>query len=343
MKRISRLVAVAAVSGAALWTTASQAQVVLRYSNYIPPAHILRVAVFDPWIADVEKVTNGRVKVEMLPKVVGTVAGQYDVVRDGLADVAVMVPSYAPGKFDLAEIVEIPFMGDRAETISPAFNDFYTKNFLRYNEFAGTHVLSIFSNTPPTAFTKKSLSLKSADDFKGAKMRTPSASMAQSVTLLGGVPVIKPVTEIYEMVSSGLVDGAFFPALDHKSFKLTQALPRATVLPGGISCSAIAFLINEAKWQSISPADREAITKISGAAMARLAGKAYDEASREALAELAKTGGSVETASPAMMADVKQRVLPVEQGWIERARKKGVADPAAALATLRAGIAAEKP
>ena len=167
--------------------------------------------------------------------------------------------------------------------------------------------------------------------------------MAQSVTLLGGVPVIKPVTEIYEMVSSGLVDGAFFPAIDHKSFKLTQALPRATVVPGGISCSAIAFLINEAKWQTISVADREAIMKISGAAMARLAGKAYDDASRDALEELRKSGGTVETAPVPMVADLKQRVLPVEQGWIEKARKKGVTDPAAALVALRTRIAAEKP
>jgi TRAP-type C4-dicarboxylate transport system substrate-binding protein len=333
----------AATLGAMLLTGVAHAQVVLRYSNYIPPAHVLRTQVFDPWIAEVEKVTQGRVKVEMLPKVVGTVAGQYDVVRDGLADVAVMVPSYAPGRFDLAEIVEIPFMGDRAEVVSPAFYDFYTSNFLRLGEFGGTHVLSIFTNTPPTVFTSKRKELKSADDFKGAKLRTPSASMAQSLTLLGGTPVIKPVTEIYEMVSSGLVDGAFFPALDHKSFKLTQALPRATVIPGGVSCSAIALLINEAKWQTISAADRDAITKISGAAMARLAGKAYDDASREALDELRKGGGTVESASPAMVADIRQRLLPVEQGWVDRARKKGVADPAAALAALRSRIAAEKP
>ena len=339
MRSFTKIMAIASVLGASMLLQHASAQTVLRYSNYIPPAHILRSQVFDTWIANVEKVTNGRVKIDMMPKVVGTVAGQYDVVRDGLADIAVVVPSYTPGRFDLTEIVEIPFMGDRAELVAPVFHNFYSKTLLKYGEFSGTHVLSIFTNTPPLLFTAKR-ALKSIEDFNGMKLRTSSASMAQSVTLLGGVPIIKPVTEIYEMVSGGLVDGAFFPAVDHKSFKLTQSLPKANFLPSGISCSAIALVINESKWQTISPADREAIMKISGEAMARTAGKAYDDAGREALDDLRKSGGSVDTVSPEMLADLKKKLQPVEQTWIEKAKKKGMADPAAVLMALRSGLSA---
>jgi TRAP-type C4-dicarboxylate transport system substrate-binding protein len=341
MRSYFKKMAIASAIGASLLLPHASAQTVLRYSNFIPPTHILRSQVFDPWIANVEKVTAGRVKIEMMPKVVGAVAGQYDVVRDGLADIAVVVPSYSPGRFDLSEIVEIPFMGDRAELVAPVFHNFYTNNLLKYGEFSGTHVLSIFTNTPPLLFTAKRVP-KSADDFRGMKLRTSSSSMAQSVTLLGGVPVIKPVTEIYEMVSSGLVDGGFFPAVDYKSFKLTQTLPKATFLPSGISCSAIALIINDSKWQSISPADREAMMKISGQVMARAAGKAYDEAGREVLEDLRNSGGSVETVSPQMLAELKQKLLPVEKTWIEKARKKGLADPEATLQALRTGLNSAK-
>jgi TRAP-type C4-dicarboxylate transport system substrate-binding protein len=144
------------------------------------------------------------------------------------------------------------------------------------------------------------------------------------------------------MVSSGLVDGGFFPAVDYKSFKLTQTLPKATFLPSGISCSAIALIINDSKWQSISPADREAMMKISGQVMARAAGKAYDEAGREVLEDLRNSGGSVETVSPQMLAELKQKLLPVEKTWIEKARKKGLADPEATLQALRTGLNSAK-
>lgn len=341
MKTIRRVLTLGALSTVLFAATAASAQTVLRYSNYIPPGHVLREKVFNPWMAEVEKVTAGRVKVDMLPKVVGTVAGQYDVIRDGLADVAVVVPSYTPGKFDLAEIVEVPFLHGRAEVVAPAFYKFYTQNFQRHGEFAGAHILSVFTNTPPSLYTAKRGFLQ-ADDFKGAKLRTSSASMAQTVRLLGGVPVIKPVTEIFEMVNSGLVDGAFFPPVDHKSFKLTQALGYMTEIPGGISCSAIAFIVNEAKWNSIAAGDREAIMAISGPVLARLAGRSYDEASREAVEEMRKAGGKIESMSPAAAAAVRQRVLAVEEGWMERARKKGISDPAAALAALRAEIGSGK-
>jgi TRAP-type C4-dicarboxylate transport system substrate-binding protein len=329
------------VSLSACIAQSAAAQTVLRYSNFIPPGHVLRTKVFDPWIADVEKATAGRVRIEVLPKVVGTVAGQHDVVRDGLADVAVVVPSYSPGKFDLTEIVEIPFQGDRAELVSPAFFNFYVQHLLRFNEFQGTHVLSIFTNTPPSLYLAKR-PVKSVDDFKGLKLRTSSASMAQSVTLLGGVPVIKPVTDIYEMVNGGLVDGALFPPVDHKSFKLAQLLPRMVEIPGGISCSAVALIINEGKWRSINPADRDAIMKVSGAHMARTAGKGYDDESRAATDELRKAGGAIEVLPAETVAELRKRLQPVEQAWIERARKKGLADPGAALAAMRAEIAASK-
>lgn len=341
MIKSRRVMGLGALCGALFAMSGASAQTVLRYSNFIPPGHVLRTQVFEPWMADVERVTAGRVKVEMLPKVVGTVAGQHDAVRDGLADVAVVVPSYTPGKFDLTEIAEVPFLGDRAELVAPAYFNFYAKHLQKQGEFAGTHLLTIFTNTPPQLYTAKR-SVRSLDDFKGLKLRTSSASTAQAVTLLGGVPVLKPVTEIYEMVNGGLVDGALFPPLDHRSFKLAQLLPRMTQIPGGLSCSVVALIINDAKWNSLSAADREAIMKVSGATLARLAGKAYDQSSREATEEMQKAGATIESLSPAVTAELKQRIAPVEQAWIERARKKGLADPAATLAALRAEVAATK-
>ena len=66
---------------------ANAADITLRYSNWLPAGYHLTDQVMKPWMEDVERVTEGRVKVEILPKVVGTVPGQYDAAADGLADV----------------------------------------------------------------------------------------------------------------------------------------------------------------------------------------------------------------------------------------------------------------
>lgn len=323
----------AALSLAAV--TTAGAQTVLRYSNFVPIGHPVRTQILDPWVHEVEKVTAGRVTFNMLPKVVGTVPGQFDVVRDGSADVAVVVPGYTPGRFTFTEIIEVPFIGDRAEFVAPAFYNAYSRNFARFGEFAGTQLLSIFSTSPQHLYTAKK-AVRSVDDFAGMKLRTNSTAMSQSVTALGGVPVNKPVTEIYEMVAGGLVDGAFFNPSDHKSFKVQSVLPMGTLIPGGISASAVALVMNEAKWNSIAKADRDAIMAVSGEKLARIAGKAYDDGARQATDEFRAGGGKVDTLPAAAVTVVREKLLPIEQAWIERAKQKGLADPAAALAALRA-------
>lgn len=277
MSRLCRTLVLSSAFTAMMAALPAAAQTVLRYANYIPPGHLLRVKIFDPWIA---------------------------------------------------EVVEIPFMGERAELIAPAYCDFSTNELQRHGKFAATRVLSIFTNTPPNVYTSKR-QICTLDDFKGVKLRTSSASMAQSAALPGGVPVIKPVTEIHEMVNGGLVDSALFPPLVHKSFKLTQALPRMTTAPGGISCSAIASIINEAQWKTLAMADRDATMKISREAMARRAGQGCDEASRDATDGMRKARNPVQALSSPAMAKMKQRLQPLQQGWIERARNKGEPNPAA--------------
>ena len=75
----------------------------LRYSRWLPEAYVLESQVMKPWIDEVAKATGGRVTIEVLPKMVGSVPSQYDVVADGLADLAMFVPGYSPGRFPLVE------------------------------------------------------------------------------------------------------------------------------------------------------------------------------------------------------------------------------------------------
>ena len=52
-----------------------------------------------PWMKYVERVTEGRVKVKLLPKPVTNAINHFDAVRDGLADVAFVSHAYTPARF----------------------------------------------------------------------------------------------------------------------------------------------------------------------------------------------------------------------------------------------------
>ena len=319
--------------------TAALAQTVLRHSNWFPEGQVMRVKVIDPWKEEVAKVTNGRVKIDTLPKVVGSVPAQFDVARDGQADIVVFSNGYTPGRFDILEAGELPFMGDKPEVFGPALHRFYTKYTAQYGEYKGVVPLAVFVVAPPQLFNSKR-ALKSVADFKGLKIRSNSAGTTQALTLLGAVPVAKPATETYELMASGVLDGTVMPPESILPFKLVEHSNFATIIPGALTNSILTLAINETKWNSLSKEDREAIMKISGEVFARNIGLAYGPGNEATWDAMRKAGKSIETAGPAMVAEMKTLLKPMESAWAERAKKKGVADPQKLLDALRAEVAA---
>ena len=91
------------------------------------------------------------------------------------------------------------------------------------------------------------------------------------------------------------------PAESIISFKLGSVIKYATLFPGGFYSSAFGFFMNEDKWNKLSKEDQDAIMSVSGEALARLAGKAWDEADAAGIAEMKKIGIKIDEASPALI------------------------------------------
>lgn len=335
------LVRAGIIAATMLGATWSHAQTVLKYSNWLPAGQAMRVEVIEPWIAEVEKVTNGRVKIETLPKVIGSVQGQYDVARDGQADIVVFINGYTPGRFDVSEVLELPFMGDNPELYAPIVDRFYRKHLVQYGEYKGLHPLSVYVVSPGQFFNNQR-PIKALEDFKGLKIRSPQAGATAALTLLGAVPVAKPASEAYELLSSGVLDGTMMPPESIMAFKLMDKLPYATIIPGAMFNSVLTLAINEGKWTSLRQEDRDAIMRISGDVFAGKIGRTYNKGDQATWEAMRKAGKSVEVAGPALVADIQRTLEPIEAAWVEKARKKGVAEPKKLLEALRAEIAAAK-
>ncbi|WP_417725551.1 TRAP transporter substrate-binding protein [Salipiger sp.] len=311
--------------------------ITLRYSNWLPPGYFVLTDIVEPWIADVERVTEGRVKIEVLPKVVGTVAGQYDVLIDGLADVSFLTPSYTPGRFPLIDGMELPFLGDSALRRSPASWRAYEKYIAPTGTFDEVQLISLIAgNTAHIVTTSKEIASK--DDLAGLKLRTPSPSVSEMVTLLGGTPISKPFTEIYELAAGGAIDGAVIPFETMEAFKLEGALKQITVVPGGMVNTINILAINKDKWNRISEADREAIMSISGEVVARRSGEVHQANTDKAMASLPEAGVAFATIPDAAMPAITEALQPIRDAWVARAKEAGMDDPEAFLEALEADI-----
>jgi len=324
----------ARLAGFALCVLAAPAaaQTTLTYSSWVPPTHHLSLWQAN-WAQEVEKATNGRVKFQGLPKAPAAPPGTFDAVRDGLVDVSFVTASYTPARHTLPLMAELPGAGATALINSVAFSRIHWKYFQKVGEYKGVHLLGVFTHGPGQMFNTKR-PINTLADLQGLKIRTGGGIAEKFGNLLGASAFVKPAPESFELLSSGVADGVFFPLESVVSFKLDSVIKYATLFPGGFYSSAFGFFMNEDKWDKLSKQDQDAINKLAFEHVARTCGESWDKADQVGLEGLKKAGAKIENAPPALVKDVMSKAKILDDEWIKSANAKGV-DGAKVLAEFR--------
>jgi TRAP-type C4-dicarboxylate transport system substrate-binding protein len=315
--------------------SAVSAQTTVTMSSWVSPTHHITAVVLQGWAKEAEKVTNGRVKFQMLPKHPSAPPGTFDAVRDGLVDLSFVTASYTPARHILPLLAELPGAGDTALANSIAYSRIHWKHFQKVGEYRGVKLLGVFTHGPGQMFTKKPV--RGIADVKGLKIRTGGGVAEAVANALGASAFVKPAPESYELLKSGVADGVFFPLESVVSFKLDTVLEQATIFPGGMYSSAFGFFMNEDTWNKLPKQDQEALEKISGEWIARHAGRSWDAADRRGMEALRQAGVKIVNADPAFVDEVRKRSAPIVDDWIRKAGAKGV-DAPKILAEFRAEL-----
>jgi TRAP-type C4-dicarboxylate transport system substrate-binding protein len=314
--------------------------VVLRFNRWVPPTHHFHARIMVGWADRVAKATDGRVKVEFTPASLGAPPRQFELALTGVADVTAGNQTYTPERFVLSRVAELPFLSDNAEALSVAHWRVQEKYLSKGDEFKGTKLLTVFNNGPYQIFTT-SKQIQQISDLKNLKMRAAGGIQTDIGNALGVVPIGAPVTEAYDMLSRGIIDGTFLPPDSIRSFNMHKFLNYQTKVPLGLNNAAFFAVMNEAKWNSLSKVDQEAIMSVSGENFAREAGKIWDDQDSIANQDFANSGMKITTMSPEMTAELKNKLAFIEEAWIKDANARGV-DGRAALDMLRREVAEYK-
>ena len=315
-------------------------QTVLTTSTWVPPTHTLSMAQKE-WCDLLEKNTTGRVKCNILPRGVSAAPGTFDAVKNGLADVSFTVHGYTPGRFVHTQMAEFPFLGNTSEPISVAYN----KVAMKYPQFVAEHqgvkVISFFTHGPGIVFNTKKPIAK-VDDLQGLKFRVGGGMVNEISKTLGMNVTLKPAPDSYELLSGGVMDGTLFPAESTESFKIDKLVKHATFFPGGLYNTSFVFMMNQAKYDKLSPDDKKAVDAISGEVAARIFGRGWDKVDRRGVALMQANQVQVVKADAKFVAEVKSKTAPLEQKWIKDAEAKGLPNAAKVLAEFRAEIAKQE-
>lgn len=298
----------------------------LTFSAWIPHTHILVANFMMPWAQEVEKATEGRVKISFLPKPVTNPVGHLDAVRNGVVDLAFISHSYYPGRFDLMKFGILPFSGNSALSTSVASWRIYDKYLRSANEHRGVKLLGIYGHGPGGVYTSGK-AVEKIEDFEGMKLRIGGGIQADLAKALKFNAVVKPAPESYELMSTGVVDGVLFPPESVASFRLDGVVKTATVFPGGLYSDLHGIIMNEKSFERLDAKDQAIVLKLSGEHIARMGGKAWGDADTAALETLKAKNVAFRPASAKLVADIKTRTAEFEKDWLDAAKAKGIDGP----------------
>jgi TRAP-type C4-dicarboxylate transport system substrate-binding protein len=247
----------------------------LNYSIFFAETH-KNAKLSAEWAKEIEKQTNGRVKITMFYS--GTLTPPdkcYDGVEKGISDIGFSVLAYTRGKFPLTEVIDLPIGIKTGLAATKLINEYYNK--FKPKEFDGTKVMYLHGHGPGLIHTKGAVN--KLDDLKGKKIRC--TGMASKIAAaLGATPVAMPMGDTYDALSRGVVDGSMAPQEALQGWKWGEVV-KFTVEDWGAAYSSGMFVVmNKDKWNALPPDIQKIIEKINGEWIEKQ-GKTWDEIDKE--------------------------------------------------------------
>ncbi|MEE4355536.1 MAG: TRAP transporter substrate-binding protein [Desulfococcaceae bacterium] len=268
--------------------TVSVAETQLTYSNFFPPTHI-QSQLAEDWCKEVEKRTEGRVKVQYYGGQTLTKAKQtYESVVDGIADIGFSALAYTRGRFPLMSAVDLPFGYPSGVAATTAANELFKK--FQPEEFKETKVMYFNAHGPGFIHTRDR-AVRKLEDLKGLKIRSTGTS-AEVVKALGGTPVPMPMPESYQSLQKGVVDGSAYPYEANKGWKLGEVVDFATAAAPAGYTTTFFVVMNKNKWDSLDPKDQKIIEEINGE-WAVKHGEAWDSSDMEGIRFFLNQGNEI--------------------------------------------------
>ncbi|MBF0530702.1 MAG: TRAP transporter substrate-binding protein [Deltaproteobacteria bacterium] len=290
----------------------------LTYSIFFPATHGHTILATE-WSKEVEKRTNGAVKISLFPGAALTPADQcYDGVVNGIADIGMSVLSYVKGRFPLTEVIDLPLGYTNGKQATRLTNAYYQK--FQPKELSDVKVMYLHAHGPGILHTKKPV--EKLEDLKGLKIRCTGTS-SKVVAALGGTPVAMPMNETYDALQKGVVDGLLAPIETLKGWKFAEVIKSTTNNYGSSYSVAFFVVMNQKKWESLPKDVQKTIEEINKEWIEKT-GEVWDSLEKAGLDYTQSKGNKVISLSKEEDERWAQLVKPVLDDYLKASKAKNL-------------------
>lgn len=260
-----------AVAMLALAATESRA-IEIRIGTFVPEKSVGVSRVIKPWMAAVAK--EAGVEVTMRGYWGGSLGRspfkQYELVKNGVADITWVLPAYTPGQFPQLHVFELPFLAKTGVESSVAAWRITEAGLV--DGFKDTHPIGLWTRAPSNVFSR--VPIKSLYDLKNRKVRSVGSVHARWIKNFGAAPQTMASTKMNEALNRGMIDGAIQGWTGMRTFKSMPLIDYVHEVPVGTI--PFILLMDKSTWNKLSAPTKAAFRKHAGLKMARMGGAAYD-------------------------------------------------------------------
>ena len=313
---------------------------VFKLHHFLSAKAPAQTKMLEPWAAQVEKNSGGRVKIDIYPSMTlgGAPPQLINQVRDGVVDLVWTVNGYTAALFPRTEVFELPFIHtNNPGATSRAMYDMFKDDLA--SEYGGVEVMFLHVHAGQ-AFQMVDKQVRTPADLAGLKIRIPGRTGAWVIEALGAQPVGMPVPQLPQALSKKIVDGALIPWEIIPPLKLQDQTEYDIEGPNKSRFGTTTFQVsmNKARWDKL-PADiKKAFRDASGPDWWQKVGEIWAANDDGGIAVAVKSGNKHIMLTDAEMGAFRTKLEPVVDRWIAEVKGKGI-DGAALVAKARGLIA----
>ena len=307
-----------AVVGLSMPTLGQMKPIELTYSIFFPAPH-KNTILANEWAKEVEKRTQGRVKITLFPGGTLTPADKcYDGVVKGISDIGMSVLGYTRGKFPLTEVIDLPLGYKNGLSATLLVNRYYQQ--FKPKEFSEVKVLYFHAHGPGILHTKKPV--YKLEDLKGLRIRSTGLS-AKVVTALQAIPVAMPMGETYDALKRGMAEGSMAPMEALEGWKWGEVVKYTTESYGSAYSTAFFVVMNLEKWNSLPSEIQQTVEKINQEWVEKT-GKLWDEIDQSGKAFSQRLGNQIISLSREENERWAKATQPILQDYVQNMKAKGL-------------------
>lgn len=234
----------------------------IRATTGFGPAHVLATDMYPEINTRLQEFTGGNWDLSDTPSGLVAPNEMSAALRDGVSDMGGLLLPYFPADYPESALPsEVSFLGSSSAVVSAAVTEYVATCAECQAEFTRNGQVYLGTDVTPVYNFLTIKPVRSAADMQGMRIRTGAPLYAAFVEKMGGIAVQMPSSELFEGLSSGVIDGTFSGNHEIVANRLGDVVKFVTEIEQGVFNGSASGSVSGLLWARMSPEDRQALAR----------------------------------------------------------------------------------